>query len=596
MKKGFIDKWTNIQGCQNLLFFAQLISELMFDYSIPSNRLATLNSHYLCLDAMSAISDVKLHGVPEGTIKPIIEELYNSLSKDHSFDLLESTPLDLFVKQEGNNYKKIYNTKDLNFDDCIKIVSAVYHKFFNENMYFDIIKERICKIVENNDSNEQDILLQLTKSFVTELVNAGYSSQYIYDQLTYSFFNKKVRVDTPQDIYRFLNSFDFKAKEYTVVFIADEKYYNIVEKYSMYSVENKIHTKTVLPLEKTYLKKLDTEKYYIVNSVKAFDQYTAVENISSILETQISFYRLNNHNTVFDTSKLKFCVYDNKNYFSVYKKPQSSVKKAKTVATKLINENIKKINAATSSAIESDIIDGQSLINAVTFHSLSIDATSKENQLLDLWAIFETLLDISQKHTGDRIQQIIRYLIPVLKQKYLYSLFEQLSNDIKNYSDEIYQYIVNDNTNDPIPAIINFCLLDNYDTKRNYVYSCLEDFPLLKERIIYYNKTLKTNDDIYKFVLKHTKRLEWQIMRIYRNRNLIIHNGRTMPYLPLLIENLHSYVDTFLDFMIEGFADNKNKELIFQELFVKECDWMAKMNSGKKTTLVNDSLISYILK
>lgn len=90
MKRGYIDKWTNISGCQNLLFFAQLINELIFDYSIPSNRLATLNSHYLCLDALSAISDVEQHGVPEGTVKPIMEELYNSLCKDHAFDLSET--------------------------------------------------------------------------------------------------------------------------------------------------------------------------------------------------------------------------------------------------------------------------------------------------------------------------------------------------------------------------------------------------------------------------------------------------------------------------------------------------------------------------
>lgn len=596
MKRGFIDKWANISDCQNLLFFAQLINELIFDYSIPSNRLATLNSHYLCLDALSTISDVEQHGVPEGTIKPIMEELYDSLRKDHAFDLSETKPLDLFIKQEVSGFKKVYNTRDLNFDDSKKIVVAIYYKyFFNENAYFELIKNRIIEIVKTNNTNEQDILLQLTKSFVTELVNSGYSYQYIYDQMTYSFFNKKVYVDKPQDIHRFTDSFDFKEKEYSVLFIANKSYSNILEKYDMYSIQNQILTKTQLELEKTYLKKEDDETYFVVKPIKALDQYSAIEDIISILEIQISFYRLNNHNDVFDTSKLKWYVYDKSNYFSIYKQPKNSLKKAKTASAKLTDKNIEKVNVATSLAIESDISDGQALINAVTFHSLSIDASSKENQLLDLWAIFETLLDISQKHTGDRIQQVIKYLIPVLKQKYLFSLFEQLANDIKNYSKKIYDYIVDKNEDVPILAITEFCLLDDNEAKRNYVFSKLNDFPLLKERICYYNKVLKTNEDIYKFVSKHTQRLEWQIMRIYRNRNLVIHNGRSMPYLSLLIENLHSYVDEFLNFIIDGFVNSKNKDLIFQELFVKECEWIRIMAKNKTKESLNTKLIKYIL-
>ena len=36
MKKGNLEKWTKIEKCKNLLFFSQLVNELLFDYSIPS--------------------------------------------------------------------------------------------------------------------------------------------------------------------------------------------------------------------------------------------------------------------------------------------------------------------------------------------------------------------------------------------------------------------------------------------------------------------------------------------------------------------------------------------------------------------------------
>ena len=85
MKQGDLSQWNNIEACKNLLFFAQLVNELLFDYSIPSNRISTLNSHFLCLDAINVINGIERSGVNEGSLKPIIEELYTTLEKDITF-------------------------------------------------------------------------------------------------------------------------------------------------------------------------------------------------------------------------------------------------------------------------------------------------------------------------------------------------------------------------------------------------------------------------------------------------------------------------------------------------------------------------------
>ncbi len=96
MIRGNIQNWSDIDNCENLLFFSQLIKELLFDYSIPSNRVSTLNSHYLCVDALSAINAIESQGVPEGTLKPIAEELYASLIVDPVFKTLPQIAPALF--------------------------------------------------------------------------------------------------------------------------------------------------------------------------------------------------------------------------------------------------------------------------------------------------------------------------------------------------------------------------------------------------------------------------------------------------------------------------------------------------------------------
>ena len=53
--------------------------------------------------------------------------------------------------------------------------------------------------------------------------------------------------------------------------------------------------------------------------------------------------------------------------------------------------------------------------------------------------------------------------------------------------------------------------------------------------------------ELKKLLVNHRKRLEWQIMRIYRNRNMIVHDGSHFPYIELVVQNLHFYVDNLID-------------------------------------------------
>ena len=137
MKKGNLEKWGDIPHCTNLLLFSQLINELLFDYSIPSNR------HYLCLDALNAINCIDKHGVPEGTLKPIMEELYYSLKKDPIFADDSPKPEDFFVKYTGEKYN-LSNASDI-------------------------------------DISLQKNLFRLVKAMLTELMNMGYSLRYVYE-------------------------------------------------------------------------------------------------------------------------------------------------------------------------------------------------------------------------------------------------------------------------------------------------------------------------------------------------------------------------------------------------------------------------------
>ncbi|MGN1277629.1 MAG: hypothetical protein ACI4UK_11625, partial [Floccifex sp.] len=74
----------------------------------------------------------------------------------------------------------------------------------------------------------------------------------------------------------------------------------------------------------------------------------------------------------------------------------------------------------------------------------------------------------------------------------------------------------------------------------------------------------------------------------------IIHNGKSMPYLNLLIENLHAYVDDFIEYVIYSIKRGHTVESMCQELYIKECNWNIQFSQNKSKNL-NSELVEKML-
>ena len=586
VKRGKIEGWTDVSACKNLLFFSQLVNELLFDYSIPSNRIATLNSHFLCVDALSAIDGIDNHGVPEGTIKPIMEELYETLQKDPIFKNDSDKPTKYFVKYQNDRYRISSKISELNYEELKKATYAINTHFFGNNRYYTLLKNRIIDLVVNNCESDQPELFRLVKAMLTELVNLGYSTKYIHNKMDRLLWNPLHRVDCPDLIRNFFEAFDFIEKEYVVLFVVQRsKMQKFVSFTNGITLLEEYQRKTQQHLESIFLNKGNNQAFLQIK-MKAFDPFMAADAAKVLLTTKISFYRLCDHSMRYDISGAKCGVYDGDIFIQITQN-LSGVSHTKMPSTKQITDSMVASERALNSAFNRHINDA--LTQAVLFHAQSLKETSAENQLLDLWAIFESVLDISNRHTSDRINQVCMYLIPILKRRYIYSLFQQLANDIKNYSEDAYSLIADSCTNEKeiIHNLCKFVIMPEFKAERDAFLSCCADFPLLKERIQYYESTLASPIKVYEFVEKHAERVKWQVMRIYRNRNLIVHNGDSMPYMDLLIENLHSYVDDFLSFVIHNLAEGHTVDSMCQKLFARECDWLADFSNRKATMTVD---------
>ncbi len=590
MIKRNLKKW-KIEGNENLLLFAQLIDELVFDYSIPSNRIPTLNSHFLCLDALNAINGIDKNGVPEGTLNPIVEEFISSVTKDPVYNETYN-PLDYFIKIKPNSSVVVKNPKELNYIEEKNAFNTIFDVFYKDNTYYQLLKKRIVEIVKTNDMSNQSELIKLTKSIITELNNSGYNIKYIFYVMNICFWKNKKLIDSPNIIDDFFAHFDFITHKYTVVIKMKNETKLIFDKlFSSNEYEDDLSPRSKSLRERDFLNKGKNESFLIVTD-NDYDPYTSVNTISDAIRLRLSIYRLYNHQLNFDLDSLKYCVYDEHDIpFVCLNKQVNPMFRIKGITMKKLDNNIQLFD----DELHKHSNKFNMLATAVEYHSNSLDSLSEKNQLLDMWSIFESVLQISNKHVGDRINQVCLYLIPILKRRYVYTLFIQLSEEIKKYNKELYIDIINDAESEYEIAckVCEFVLLDEKRSFREDVLKEIIDYPLLKERIEYYSNILSTRDKVYSFVEKHAERVKWQIMRIYRNRNLIIHNGESMPYLSLLIENLHYYVDDFLDYVLLNVSSGTSIESICQKLYVEECEWIKCFKNKKE--LVNQADIRKLI-
>ena len=504
-------------------------------------------------------------------------------------------PLGYFVKYQNDVYIPCSRISEISYSELKNIAIALKNLFFENNRYFFILKDKIVEITKENKEDQKQVLFRLTKSLLTELMNSGYSIRYLYMVMNKLFWNPHQSVDTPDVIDRFFNFFSFKPEKYSVVYKVKESEIKRWISYIDGLQTCKDLPKEIIEKADRSFTKLKNGEAFLVIKRNALDPYAAAMSTTNLIETNLAVYRLYDHSYHYQIHNVTCNIFSENRVYKIGKQIKA-VEHTKMPSTRQITESMKVVESAITRIVEgSKYHDFKAGWSAREYHAHSLDSHSEENQLLDLWSIFESVLDISNKHTSDRIIQVCMYLVPLLKQRYFYSLFKQLADDIKNYNEDLFNDLTKEAESESIAVkrICEFCLLEeNSDIREETLHNC-SDFPLLKERISYYSDVLCSPDKVHAFVEKHAKRVRWQIMRIYRNRNLIIHNGSKMPYLPLLIENLHSYVDDFLSYVIHSMAEGKDVNSMCQELFAKECRWNTVF--PRKKGLITREQIEYML-
>lgn len=200
--------------------------------------------------------------------------------------------------------------------------------------------------------------------------------------------------------------------------------------------------------------------------------------------------------------------------------------------------------------------------SVIDLHRMALESDVFENQLLNLWTAFETFVPTRKEKS--RIQAITASIVPFLKLNYVHILLKDLARDLINWDNQTVSDIIN-----KIPYARNYTLVEKVASVivlpehrhlRDELFEHLDRFILLRNRCHMLADSLKDSKSIRKLIRNHGLKVSWQVHRIYRTRNMIVHKSSMPPYTSILIENAHTYLDTLLSQLME-LASDKHEEI-----------------------------------
>ena len=526
--------WKFNSDLSALLFFAQRMEELLFDYSLDTYKPPALNAVSLCDEALSLLTDIEAGVLEEASLSHALDELEWAIQSDAIAKSLMEADLDRYLPRHEDTPLA---TKKLR----LEVLSGA----LNPYRYFDRCIASLEKAIISGHKEDIDTL---SRTLCTTLVNLGQSKAFLYKTtLDYFFHEQLVIADCSDGFQGFAKRIYPYTHHFDIYFIVSNLIKSINEETNYFKIE------PVDSLPENLTSYANSKEFVVheheviirVHNIQSFDLYSAREKaerrLSDVRDFFVLFYHKSQITWRDDALVVQLCCEETP---AIVLKPKSSMEKGfdlePAVASKRMNWLLKNINLSSGGSFER-------FDRVVELHGIGVANQIPENQLLNLWISIET---ITPSYVGqNKISGVITSLNPVLMLNYINRLVERLASDLVRWDRHRTAKILKkiSKNKDVRLNTLRLLAMKEHESVRDELYGMLGDFHLLRYRVFRLSEILSDPKKVQELLSTHEKKISWQIRRMYRTRNLIVHSGQSPAFIHALIENGHDYLDQTLN-------------------------------------------------
>lgn len=531
MKFRYPKNWSNSVDLKGLLFFTQVMEELTFEFSIDSYKAPVTNAPALINECLSQIKISRKYDKGLATVKHILDELASRLNANSISRNLLNISLKKLTTFDYENHEDIFRKLQ------------VLKREINAHAYAMKSMELLKEVIQENKKSE---IYFLSRELTTTLLNFGMSASHIKTTMINHFFKNKKDIDSIDHIDGFFKKVYPHLHKTTVCFkikstaqILDDKNINLFG----INISEELPDSFKKFAKKNNFDKLSEEqKFVIVDEFRAYDSFSATEKAIAKISRLHDFFGIYHHKDTFkleDKALVEQCCTNglkvvgkapNRMQFISDSRPDKASKKLDY----LLNNN-RLVRGK----------DRNKFFRAVEFHGLSIAGDVLENQLLNIWISLETL---SPKDARRSISDsVVKGALPFLGLMYFQNIIDRLLFDIVQWNrHELTRALkaVSAPKEYSIQEKLLFLISNpSHETALAELFSKMDKFELLRFRTYQLHMIFSDKQKMVAFLNSHQIKVEWQLRRIYRTRNRIVHSGNTPAFTNRLIENAHTYFD-----------------------------------------------------
>ena len=468
--------------------------------------------------------------------------------------------------------EQLKNTKKENYSRIVQACRMVLQE--NSN-YLNYLFDEIENSLNNFDDTQEDgivydeikkILLQLNYLFI-ELVNKGYAKNYLYNLFQVLFIYKNNADYSFSERYAdWITLKNREAENFKVIFNIKSNNFQISQLQKIDSRYLAIQKKVRNDLKKIVSTRVnnfleDNKMSKIISlDVSSLDPFKALEMTREKLSRDLDLYHLGYNSLNFEIDNQAAVIGENNPSKSttipVNYQIDAYIDYSESSFLRLL-EKIEKIN---SNNIDADSYD--KIFSAIRYLRTGSESPELETKLLNYWIGLEYIFTSfnAEEKTIDRIR------------KY-YTTCHSLIYAKRNLLD-FHNTLSRHNLNEVIVDFDNSLL---YLTKNKTYIDIINntDNELLKFRALYFQKWVQDPSNISTAIRKHSDNIRWNLIRLYKIRNEIVHNAAIKNNIHVNISHMKYYLtfilNSILDFMANYSVDiDGDNKITIDDFFISQ--------------------------
>lgn len=577
------NEWHSDENLSLLLFVGQKFDELFFDYSLDYYKPPALNPSFICREALSLINDIENEILDRNNLNYVLDELDFSLRNDDVAKIMLTSEIDMFILKD----------ESVRLSD-LKLRLEVLDKVLNPLAYFEVCCSLILFEISDRKGSKK-LINHLCNLLASLLVNIGVSKQNIYEKTKEFFFSDR-EIKEPEELKEFFYLISPTTHHFEIYFLVSKDILKLENAFEIFdvSVSESLPNDLIRLAKSRKIIKEKSEVWVQIDDIETYDRHSARRIAERTLENMSDLFSLYSHKQKITWRSDVFITQCCEDLHRFISQPKSPMDKCTDIrpenAAKKLNYLFENISLHKESF--------KRFNRVVDLHATALDSDLVENQLINIWIAIETIVP-SSVNGGGKVKKICNALEPILLKNHIDRLIQALVYDLLTWGrsklTDILKNIENYKDKKIKELVLELIALDKYKDLRTSLYSKLENFHLLRYRCFELSEILKSPKKVLDVIEQHQKKIQWQIRRIYRTRNIIVHSGGSLPYIDTLIENAHDYLDQSINAVVTyscGHLDANTLEQVFE---MAKLDYDCFLKDIKKIEVFDeDSLMLFL--